>query len=112
MNFNEFENFIYLNTQMTKKQARAFSRDAWNRGLTKYEAIEEARQGEEVLKANGNPADEYSFKTISGNFTQGETVTVETVLDGKRYTRKVKNDRWDLYIMIKGSRCYWSSDRV
>lgn len=66
----------------------------------------------EETKSNGNPIDEYTFKLISGDFYEGETVTVETVLDGKRYTRKVKNDKWDLYIMIKGSRCYWESDRI
>lgn len=65
---------------------------------------------EDMVKANGNPVDEFTFRLIEGDFLQGETVVVETVLDGKRYTRKVKNDRVDLYIVIKGTRCHWSSD--
>lgn len=74
-----------------------------------YEMQEEA---EEVLKANGNPVDEYTFKVIEGDFYEGGTVTVETVMDGKRYTRKVRNDKWDLYITINKVRCYWESDRM
>ena len=67
---------------------------------------------DETLKSNGNPVDEYTFKVIEGDFYEGETVTVETVMDGKRYTRKVRNDKWDLYITINNVRCYWESDRM
>lgn len=65
---------------------------------------------EDMVKANGNPVDEFTFRLIEGDFLQGETVVVETVLDGKQYTRKVNNDRVDLYIVIKGTRCHLSSD--
>lgn len=40
--FNEYEEFIYLNTHLTKEQAREYARDCWNKGLTKYEAIKNA----------------------------------------------------------------------
>ena len=38
--FNEYEEFIYLNTHLTKEQAREYARYCWNKGLTKYEAVE------------------------------------------------------------------------
>lgn len=82
------------------------------------EYIEEPDLNEEwnndliIVKANGNEANEYTFRLIDGDFFEGETVTVETVLDGKRYTRKVKSDSWDLYVTIKGGKAYWESDRV
>lgn len=62
--------------------------------------------------ACGNPVDENSFRLISGDFYEGETVTVEHVMSGKRMTRKVRNDAWDLYITINNSRCYWECNRV
>jgi len=37
--FEEYERFIYLNTHLTKDEAREYARDAWNLGLTKTEAI-------------------------------------------------------------------------
>lgn len=76
--------------------------------ITDYTMYEE----EEMVKANGNEVNEYTFRLIDGDFYEGETVTVETVLDGKRYTRKVRNDSWDLYIVIKGGKCYWECDRI
>lgn len=66
----------------------------------------------DLRKYNGNPVDEYSFRIIDGHFYEGETVTVQTVLDNKIYMRKVWNDRWDLYIMINRAKCYYSDDRV
>lgn len=73
---------------------------------------EEEPEETEIVKANGNEVNEYTFRLVDGDFFEGETVTVETVLDGKRYTRKVKNDSWDLYVTIKGGKAYWESDRV
>lgn len=75
-------------------------------------AVWEATEHEELLKANGNPADAFTFRLIEGNFYEGETVTVQTIMDGKQYTRKVKSDSWDLYIIINKSKCYWESDRA
>lgn len=66
----------------------------------------------ELKKANGNPIDEYSFRIIGGDFLLGKKVTVETVMNGKRYTRTVHDDSWDLYITINGAKCYFESDRV
>ena len=37
--FNEYEEFIYLNTHMTKEQAREYARDCWNKGINKYNAV-------------------------------------------------------------------------
>ena len=56
--------------------------------------------------------DENSFRLISGDFYLGETVTVEHVMSGKQYTRKVRNDSWDLYVTINNSKCYWDCNRV
>lgn len=66
----------------------------------------------ELLKRNGNPANEYTFRLIDGDFYVGETVTVETIMDGKHYTRKVHDDKWDMYITINGHKCYWECDSV
>jgi hypothetical protein len=74
--------------------------------------IEDEEAADEPTKANGNPIDEHTFKLINGDFYEGETVTVEMVMGGKQYTRKVKNDAWDLYITINGVKCYWDSDRI
>lgn len=75
-----------------------------------YEDTEDCE--EQLVKANGNPVDAYTFRLLKGDFFEGETVMVETVLDGKQYTRKVRSDSWDLYITIKGNKCYWDSDRM
>ena len=40
--FEEYERFIYLNTNMSEKAAREFSRQCWNDGLNKYQALEKA----------------------------------------------------------------------
>lgn len=66
----------------------------------------------EPVKANGNPVDEWTFRLIDGHFYEGETVTVETLEDGKRYTRKVRNDSYDLYIVINNIKRYWSCDSM
>lgn len=42
MTFNEYEEFIYLNTTMSREEARAFAREMWNAGKDKYEALKEA----------------------------------------------------------------------
>ena len=76
--------------------------------ITSYEMHEEP----ELLKRNGNPADEYTVRLISGDFILGETVTVETIKDGKKYTRKVRDDSWDLYVMIGNNKRYWECDFI
>lgn len=44
MTFKEYEEFIYMNTHMSKDEARAFARNCWNKGMDKYEALTEARK--------------------------------------------------------------------
>ena len=41
--FADYEEFIYLNTNLPKMDARLIARDCWNKGMTKYEALNEAR---------------------------------------------------------------------
>lgn len=41
--FNEYENFIYINTTLTREEARIHARDCWNQGLDKHEALRRAR---------------------------------------------------------------------
>lgn len=56
---------------------------------------------------------EYTFRTIEGDFYEGNTVTVELLEDGKRYTRKVKYSarKWgDLYITINGKEYPYSEE--
>lgn len=106
--FADYEEFIYLNSHMTRDEARNAARRYWNEGVDKREALNACT----VTKANGNEANEYTFRLIDGDFFEGETVTVETVLDGRQFTRKVRSDSWDLYIMLKGSKAYWECDRV
>lgn len=77
--------------------------------ITDYAMYDEV---EEATTACGNPVDENSFRLISGDFYLGETVTVEHVMSGKQYTRKVRNDSWDLYVTINNSKCYWDCNRV
>lgn len=43
-NFAEYEDFVYLNTHLSKEDARKIARECWNKGLTKYEALEVARK--------------------------------------------------------------------
>lgn len=40
--FEDYYEFIYLNTKMTSNEALNFARQCWNCGLTKYEAIAKA----------------------------------------------------------------------
>lgn len=77
--------------------------------ITDYAMYDEV---EEMKTACGNPVDDNSFRLISGNFYEGETVVVEHIASGKKYTRKVRNDAWDLYVTIKNSKCYWDCNRV
>ena len=42
--FKDYENYIYLNTTLTRDEARAIARDCWNRGLTKTQALNIARE--------------------------------------------------------------------
>jgi hypothetical protein len=81
-------------------------------GTFKIIGYEPKEEEPELLKRNGNPANEYTFRLIDGDFYVGETVTVETIMDGKRYTRKVRDDKWDMYITINGRKCYWECDSV
>lgn len=37
--FNEYEEFIYLNTAMDREQAREYARECWNKGINKYNAV-------------------------------------------------------------------------
>lgn len=56
---------------------------------------------------------DYTFRTIEGDFYEGNTVTVELLEDGKRYTRKVKYSarKWgDLYITINGKEYPYSEE--
>ena len=77
--------------------------------ITDYAMYDEV---EEMKTACGNPVDDNSFRLISGNFYEGETVVVEHIASGKKDTRKVRNDAWDLYVTIKNSKCYWDCNRV
>lgn len=43
--FDDYYMFIYLNTRMSKEDALKSASSAWNRGLTKYEALDEIRRG-------------------------------------------------------------------
>ena len=40
--FNEYEEFIYLNTNLPRMDVRLIARECWNRGLNKYDALKEA----------------------------------------------------------------------
>lgn len=42
-NFNDYENLIYLNTNLTKEEARTIGRYYWNKGLEALEAIKNIR---------------------------------------------------------------------
>ena len=42
--FKEYEEFIYLNTNLPKMDARLIARECWNKGLNKYEALAEAKK--------------------------------------------------------------------
>lgn len=56
---------------------------------------------------------DYTFRTIEGDFYEGNTVTVELLEDGKRYTRKVKYSacKWgDLYITINSKEYPYSEE--
>lgn len=37
--FEEYEDFLWQNSHLTRAQLRPFSRICWNKGLTKYEAL-------------------------------------------------------------------------
>lgn len=45
--FDDYFSIIYLNTHLSRDEAMEAARDAWNAGLTKYEALERAREIEE-----------------------------------------------------------------
>ena len=67
----------------------------------------------EAFKAPEPEYNEYTFRTIEGDFYEGNTVTVELLEDGKRYTRKVKYSarKWgDLYITINGKEYPYSEE--
>lgn len=42
--FAEYEEFIYLNTSLPRLDARLIARECWNKGMDKYEALEEAKK--------------------------------------------------------------------
>ena len=42
--FNEYEEFIYINSNLTREQAREIARECWNKGLDKYEALNIAKE--------------------------------------------------------------------
>ena len=44
LRFEEYEEFIYMNTHMTREEARAFARQCWNNGIEKNEALKMARE--------------------------------------------------------------------
>lgn len=44
--FVEYEEFIYLNTNLSKADARVEARKCWNKGLDKYEALKEVKKYE------------------------------------------------------------------
>lgn len=44
-NFNDYEETIYLNTNLTKEEARTVGRHYWNKGLDALEAIKNIRTG-------------------------------------------------------------------
>ena len=44
LKFDEYFEFIYLNSHMTKAEAMAFARMCWNKGMNKREALAEARK--------------------------------------------------------------------
>lgn len=67
----------------------------------------------EAFKAPEPEYNEYTFRTIEGDFYEGNIVTVELLEDGKRYTRKVKYSarKWgDLYITINGKEYPYSEE--
>lgn len=41
--FADYEEFIYLNTNLPKRDARLIARECWNKGMTKQEALKEAK---------------------------------------------------------------------
>lgn len=42
--FGDYFDFIYLNTNLPKQDVLRISVECWNKGLNKYEALEEARK--------------------------------------------------------------------
>lgn len=42
--FNDYYEFIYLNSHLTKEEAKSCAVDAWNKGLTKYEALKQVNK--------------------------------------------------------------------
>lgn len=44
MTFKEYFDFIYLNSNLTKDQTMEIANECWNKGLSKYEALEIARR--------------------------------------------------------------------
>lgn len=83
MTFNDYEEFIYLNTKMTNEETREFARECWNNGLDKFEALEIAREqenkkmaenmitaaqiGEEIAQSFAEKHIEYKHYETSGN---------------------------------------------
>lgn len=44
MNYGEYFDFIYLNTNLPKQDVVRIANECWNKGLDKYEALKEARK--------------------------------------------------------------------
>lgn len=42
--FDDYYSFIYLNTHLSREEALRHASSAWNRGLTKHEALDEIRK--------------------------------------------------------------------
>lgn len=42
--FSDYFDFIYLNTNLPKRDAKLIAIECWNKGLNKYEALKEARK--------------------------------------------------------------------
>lgn len=42
--FIDLENYIYLNTSLTRKECRSIASDCWRRGFTKEQALNIAKE--------------------------------------------------------------------
>ena len=42
--FSDYFDFIYLNTNLPKRDAKLIAIECWNKGFNKYEALKEARK--------------------------------------------------------------------